>query len=305
MYKQNHLLGILLSCGGYAAWVVGDTLVKLAGETLPIVEILVIDFFIGLLCLVILAALHGGIGQLATKRPAFHAWRSIFILGATYGSFAGIIHLSLADFYTVIFTSPLILTLLASFFLKEPAERGTWLAIIFGFLGVVVAVQFSGLSGHTFSVEGILATTLASLCLALSMLTARGAGHENNYALSLWPQTVCCVVSLIAMLIARNVVINASGIFYATLSGIMGSIGLVLTNASLRVAPVAVVSPYHYLQIIGGAIAGYVIWHHVPTFSVVLGAVMIIGSGLYILHVERTRSISSSDVAVSYQGEMQ
>lgn len=294
-YKQNHVLGILLSCAGYGAWVVGDTLVKLAGQTLPIIEILAIDFSVGLLCIVLLAAFHGGIAQLATRRPVFHIWRSILIFSATYGSFAGIMHLSLPDFYTIIFTSPLLLTVLASVFLKEVADRNSWLAIIFGFLGVVVAVQFSQLSGHTFSIPGVLATMLASLTLALSMLTARGAGSESNYALSFWPQMVCCIVSTITLIMAGNVVLNTPGIVYAMISGAMGALGLVLTNASLRVAPVAVVSPYHYIQIIGGALAAYVIWHSVPSLAVIVGALMIISSGLYILHHESSRAKRNSN----------
>jgi drug/metabolite transporter (DMT)-like permease len=165
LYKQDHTLGILLSCAGYSAWVVGDTFVKLAGETLPILEILAINFFISSVFTILLASLRGGAKQLRTAKPVFHIWRSIFVMGATYGSFAGVIYLSLADFYTIIFTSPLLLTVLGTLILKEKADRGIWLAIIFGFFGVVVAVQFSGLSGQALSWQGVSATTLASFSL--------------------------------------------------------------------------------------------------------------------------------------------
>lgn len=290
MIKQNHALGIMLSFAGYTAWVGGDTVVKLAGESLPIAEILSINFLTTSLFTVLMASLHGGLGQLSTKRPKFHIMRSIFIMGATYGSVAGVIYLSLADFYTIIFTSPLVLTALGSLILKEKVDCRMWLAIIFGFLGVIVAVQFCGANGHTLSWIGIVVTSIASLSLALTMLTARAAADENNYALSLWPEIINCVVSVLVMLAFGKMVVNTSGIIYAVLSGIMGGIGLLLTNASLRVAPVAVVSPYHYTQIIGGAVIGYLIWHHVPALSVIIGAIMIIASGLYILRVEQLRT---------------
>jgi drug/metabolite transporter (DMT)-like permease len=128
------------------------------------------------------------------------------------------------------------------------------------------------------------------------MLTARGAGQENNYALSLWPQVVNCLVSTVAMLTVGAVVVNPIGIIYSILCGILGGLGLVLTNASLRVAPVAVVSPYHYTQIIGGAVAGYIIWHNVPALSVLIGAIMIVVSGLYILQAEKAKSKVSTNV---------
>ena len=92
------------------------------------------------------------------------------------------------------------------------------------------------------------------------------------------------------MLAMDSVVTNSTGIVYAILAGIFAGTGLVLTNASLRVAPVAVVSPFHYTQIIGGAAAGYVIWHRVPCLSVIIGAIMIVASGLYILHAKKEKA---------------
>jgi drug/metabolite transporter (DMT)-like permease len=276
--------------------VVSDTFVKLAGETLSILEMLAINFFVSSLFTILLASLHGGAKQLCTKRPVFHIWRSILIMGATFGSFVGIIHLSLADFYTIAFTSPLILAVLGSLILKEKVDRDVWLAIVFGFLGVLVAVQFSGLSGQALSWQGVLATSLASVSFALTMLTARGAVHENNYSLTLWPQIVCCLCTTIAMLTVGSFATNVTGIVYAILAGIIGGAGLVLTNASLRVAPVAVVSPFHYIQIIGGAAAGYMIWHRIPALSVVIGAVMIVASGVYILRAEKEKAAAFANL---------
>jgi len=280
----------LLSCSGYTAWVIGDACVKIAGEKLSPLEILPINLFISSLAMIAMASLHGGVGQLKTKRVGFHIWRSLFVLGAIYGSFAAIVNLTLADFYTIAFTSPLLVTLLGSLFLKESVDLGSWLAIIFGFAGVLVAVQFSALTGHVFSMQGILAAVFAQFCFTLAMLTARGAGSENNYSLSFWPQVIGCVISTAAVLIWGHIVIDTSAIAFAVLTGVMGAVGIVLTNASLRIAPIAVVSPYHYTQIVGGAILGYLIWHHVPSAAVLLGATMIILSGLYILHAERARS---------------
>jgi drug/metabolite transporter (DMT)-like permease len=289
LFKQNNTLGIILSLAGYTAWVGADALVKLAGATLPMLEILWIDFFVGALFTLLAASIHGGVRQVYTKRFGFHLWRSLFLMGNAYGSVAGVIYLSLADFYTIIFTSPLLLTALGSLFLAEKVDLKMWLAIIFGFLGVVVAVQFSGLNGCTLSWMGILVTTVASLSLAVTMLTARAAGTENNYSLTLWPQVINAIVSFLLMLTLVKFVASPIGMFYAALSGVFGGIGLILTNASLRVAPVAVVSPYHYTQIVGGALVGYLIWKDVPTAAMIVGAIMIIASGAYVFYAEQKR----------------
>ena len=283
MTKQNKLLGIFLSISGYTAWVAGDTFVKLSGQTLPIVEILSIGFFVGLIFTALISGLHGSVAQLSTRRPVFHLMRSVLIMGATYGSIAGVIYLSLADFYTIIFTSPLILTILGHFFLNEKADGKIWIATIIGFSGVLIAIRFSGIGQSQLSWIGLATTCLASLSLALTMLTIRSAKNENSYALGFWPQVVNCLVSLAVMTITNKIMYDPQGVAFAVISGLFGGIGLLLTNASLKVAPVAVVSPYHYTQIIFGAVAGYFVFGNIPAWSVIVGAVIITLSGLYIL----------------------
>lgn len=298
MIKQNNILGILLSLAGYTTWVASDTFVKLAGAYMPIIEIMSIAFFTSACFTVLVASMKGGLSQLLTRRFAFHGMRSIFSMGGEYGSLVGIIYLSLTDFYTIVFSSPLILTALASVFLKEKVDYKMWLAIILGFTGVLIAVRFSNLSGVHLSLYGVLATCLASLSLALTMLTVRSATHENNYALTFWPQITNGIVSVLVMLWFGHITSTPIGIIFALCSGILGGLGVLLTNASLQVAPVAVVSPYHYTQIIGGAIVGYLIWGHIPTWSTILGAMIITVSGLYILHTEATKQLPATQYLI-------
>jgi drug/metabolite transporter (DMT)-like permease len=118
------------------------------------------------------------------------------------------------------------------------------------------------------------------------MITVRSATHENNYALTFWPQITNGMISVLVMLWLGHITSTPIGIIFALCSGILGGLGVLLTNASLQVAPVAVVSPYHYTQIIGGALVGYLIWGHIPAWSTILGAMIITISGLYILHTE-------------------
>ena len=285
--QHNYLRGIILSFSGYTVWVGSDVLTKLAGNSLPIFEILSINLFVGSLFTVLLAYLKGGLRQLTTQRFGFYFILSVLTMGTAYGSIAGVIYLPLADFYTIVFMSPLLLAALGYVVLKEKVDFGMWLAIIFGFCGVAVAVRSPNTSSSELPWFGVTATCLSALSMVLAMLTVRAAGKENNYSLSLWPQLVTCGVSVIVMLVLGDVVANLMGMTYAFLSGVFSAIGLLMTNASLRIAPVAVVSPYHYTQIVGGAAIGYLIWGHIPSFSMILGAGMIMTSGLYVLAVSQ------------------
>jgi drug/metabolite transporter (DMT)-like permease len=65
-------------------------------------------------------------------------------------------------------------------------------------------------------------------------------------------------------------------------TGFTGGIAWLLMTAAYKHAPAATISPFHYSQIITGALLGYLIWHDVPTLHLMLGGTVIIGSGLYI-----------------------
>ena len=140
-------------------------------------------------------------------------------MAATYGSVAGVIYLSLADFYTIIFSSLLILAVLESKILKKHVDSNEWLTIIFGFVGVVIAVQYTDSSTSTLSWVGVGVTCLASLSLALVILSTRASGSESNYALSFWPQVVNCLVCIGVLLASEGVVTNRTGITFSLYAG--------------------------------------------------------------------------------------
>ena len=85
----------------------------------------------------------------------------------------GIKHLTLADFYTIAFTAPLVVTLLASIFLKEKADWKTWMAIAFGFAGVMVAVHLSNVQGHNLSVYGLIGGLVCAITYSFAQIIVR------------------------------------------------------------------------------------------------------------------------------------
>ena len=162
MPRSKNEIGILLSSAGYLSWVFGDALVKLAAESLPTAEILTLNFLVGIGFFLILSALNGGCGQLKSSRPWYQLALSILVITATISATLGLIYLTLADFYTIVFTSPLIMTILGWLFLKERPDSKAWLATIVGFAGIIVAIRFSGGAAAGLSWTGIAVTSLCA-----------------------------------------------------------------------------------------------------------------------------------------------
>jgi drug/metabolite transporter (DMT)-like permease len=79
--------------------------------------------------------------------------------------------------------------------------------------------------------------------------------------------------------------------------GVAGGIGQLLMTSSLR-APVSVVSPFDYLQLVGATIFGWLLFSDVPTFSTLIGAALIAGSGLYTAWREHRRRLREAATAV-------
>ena len=123
------------------------------------------------------------------------------------------------------------------------------------------------------------------MTLSLAMLIVRSVPSESIYSISFWPRVLGFMIGAIYIAFDAQIIsLPPIGLFY----GIMGGLGVYLTNLSLRYAPIAIVAPYHYTQIVWGTVIGYLIWHHVPTITVVIGAVIVTGSGLFILKHQRT-----------------
>lgn len=289
--QQNHLRGIMLSCVGFTAWAASDACIKWATETLSSATVMALSVFFSASCTLLLTArAPGGLTQLRTTRPGFHFMRAIFCVFVFYFCIEALKYLPLTSFYMIVFLSPLFIALMERIVLRERAGLVVTLATLFGFGGIVVATQTmrQGL-GHDEAVTyyGIMAAVLNALFYSAIAVMTRHARNENNFALTLWPDALVLPVAVGMMLWQGHTEFTLAGVLLAALSGVFGCAGFLMTNAALRVAPAAIVSPYHYTQIISGALFGFLIWHSVPALGVVIGAAMVIVAGLVIFRVSK------------------
>lgn len=284
--QQNHLLGILLSTAGFTAWAISDACIKLASTTITAPTVMAISVFCSAICTLLLAARDGGLGQLRTQRVRFHFVRAVLCAVSFYFCIQALKNLPLTSFYMIVFLSPLLIAVMEKLFLRETASLFVWLATLFGFGGIVIALQSmppeSGAVAAA-TTYGIIAAIINATTYSAIAVMTRHARSENNYGLTVWPDAVILPVALALMFWEGGLTFEITGIVLAVVSGVLGCLGFLFTNASLRLAPAAVVSPYHYTQIISGALLGYCIWGHLPSPGMWVGAAMIILAGLAIL----------------------
>jgi drug/metabolite transporter (DMT)-like permease len=278
--------GIALSCAGFTAWAVCDAMMKFANQTLTSATVMLICVVFGAMTNIILAHCNGGLGQLKTKHIRFHLLRGALCVASFYSCIVALHYLPLTSFYMVVFLSPILIALVEKLFLKESARWPVWLAIVFGFVGILIAAQAMQSDAPDIVANtnyGILLATGCAITYSTVAIMTRYAKNENNYALSLWPDLLILPTAALIMVWEGTPSFTFAGVLWAAVSGVLNGVGFTLTNASLRIAPAAIVSPYHYTQIVTGALLGFCIWGTAPTWGVVIGATMVIASGLYIL----------------------
>lgn len=169
--------------------------------------------------------------------------------------------------------------------MKERAGKGVWLAIIIGFTGVLIAVNVNAYDATAWPGAAIACMLVGNLAAAVYALTIKWGGKsESTTALIVYPELVVFVLCVGFLTLTQDWPRDALGIFYVALAGLSNGFANLLYTRAYRVSHKnALIAPLHYTQIIFGSIAGYVIWHDVPTPNLLVGVVVIIAAGLYVV----------------------
>ena len=225
-----------------------------------------------------------GAAALRSQRPLLQALRSVLLLSSTILNFLALSYLPITLTTTIMFAGPIAVTLLSIPILGERIGWRRMVAVVAGFAGVVVAMQPWGAGFHPAVFLSVGALTGAAGYFVMTRLLA---GIETNAVSQLW-------VSGIAALVLAPFVLPiwewpGSGTGYVALCaiGVFGVVGHSLATIAHRFADASLLAPVVYLQLVFATVAGLVVFDDLPTVWTLAGALVIIGSGVYIWHRER------------------
>lgn len=217
--------------------------------------------------------------------------RGIFLFGSTTFNFFALETLQLAEAMTIAFFAPIVITALAGPLLGEWAGWRRWVAIAVGFIGILVVVRpgFGEFGiGYAYSLLSVL-----SHCFYVIMTRHMGA-TETSGSLIFYSALVPVVLLSPAVPVAGSIPPGALHWIILLSLGIYGGIGHWLIIKAYRLAPVSALAPYPYAQLIWGVALGYLVFGDVPDRYTIIGAMIIVASGLYILHRERQLRLATT-----------
>ncbi|WP_320201565.1 DMT family transporter [Agrobacterium sp. rho-13.3] len=250
-------------------------------------------FFFQLLCTLPLLLVMSPRALLSAKRPWLNLLRGVLHAAASLTFFAAVKYMPLADVFAIYFVEPFMLTMMCAIFLGEKVGWMRWTAIVVGFAGAMIVIQPSF---EVFGWISLLPVACAFL-FTLYLFLNRAMGDADS---PLVMQTMAGIAGTVfmgaALLIGHgvgdvNFEMSLPGwghglVLLILLGSISGYMHLLVVKA-FRLAPVSLLAPFQYFEIISATVLGYLLFADFPTASKWLGIFIIVASGLFIIWRER------------------
>lgn len=229
-----------------------------------------------------------GLGEFRSNRPWIQVLRALALLGSTVFNFLALRYLPITLTIAMFFAMPIVVTLLSIPILGERVGLRRFLAVLTGFIGVLVIVQPWGAQFHWAVFLSIGALFSASTYFVLTRLLA---GIDNNSTSQLWTNGLATLV--LAPIALQNAVWpeNTLNMLVFLFIGFLGGVGHILATLAFRFAQASVLAPVTYVQVIYATAAGYLVFNTLPTIWTAIGTAIIIASGVYIWQRERVRGL--------------
>ncbi|HRX37360.1 MAG TPA: DMT family transporter [Aestuariivirga sp.] len=289
----SNVKGILMMAIAIMFFAMLDGQAKFVMLSLPAPVAVFFRYFVALLVSVALLVRAGGPSLLLTQHPALQVLRGVLLLTSTGLNFIAISHLQLAQVAAILFTIPLWVCALSVPLLGERVGIRRWSAVLIGFLGVLVVMRPGTSDFHW----AMLCSFASSLCGAVYNIVTRKVGARDRAETSLF--YVGLVGAAVAALPLNWYWQMPQGIQWIPLigMGLCGGIGHLLLTQAHRLAPASLLAPFTYTQIIWMIIIGYVAFGNVPDHWTLIGASVVVASGLFVFARERTLGRASTTPA--------
>jgi drug/metabolite transporter (DMT)-like permease len=264
---------------------VSDVTAKYLSATLPSLEIAWIRFLV--FALIMTPAMVPGTRfyALRTARPGFQFLRGLALLGSSLFFISGLRYLPIAEASATGFVSPLFVTALSMFFLRESVGVRRWLATAAGLLGVLIILRPGTTAFHVAAFFPL----VSALCWAITLIMTRMMSGREHAVTTMTYSSIAGLCVLSALVPFAWVAPSWHDILFGILIGAASTAGQWIVVLAFRYADASVLAPFSYSQLVWVSILGFLIFSEVPDAWTVVGAAFIVASGLYTAHRERVR----------------
>jgi len=246
------------------------------------------------LLMLLLFAPRFGVALLRTAQPGGQILRAALLMGSTACYFGALSFLPMAEVKAVSFISPLLVTVLAVWWLREEVSRARWLAVVVGFLGVLFIVR----PGSAMLQWPALLAVGAAFCYSLyQIMTRKFSETENVFTTLFYTALVGCVLmSLIVPLFWKTPDIRH--VPFLILLGLVAGFGHYMLIKALELENASFLSPLGYVQLLWVILFGFLAFGDLPDLYSMVGMAIVVGSGLYVALGHRFKPREEPETAI-------
>ena len=283
---DNRRIGILLVTLTTLCFATLDACAKWLVQDLPVLQVVWLRFLFHVLLASALLAPRYGLELVRVRNWKLQALRGAMLGTMTALNFWALQYLQLAETGAIQFSVPLMIALLSAWWLGERLDARRWLAIVAGFVGVLLVIRPGSQAFHP---AILLSVGNAILYAAFNMLTWRMVATESAASLQL--MSALCATLLLAPWALAGWQWPDGWFTWGVIAicGLCGGLGHFMVAQAHRYASAATLGPFLYQQIIYMTLWGWLIFGQVPGLLVVGGAAIVVLSGLYLLWLEMKR----------------
>ncbi len=265
------------------AFSIMDVIVKWSDDY-PVGQVLFFRGFFGIIPLLFLIPKERYFDFYKTARPILHFKRCLAGLIALISIFIALRNLPLATVVSISFAAPIFTTIFSIFLLNEKVGLYRWLAVIVGFIGIVI-ISEPGLSSLNlyYIYPVIFCLGLSYVAIAIRKLSST----EPVWLISFFFSFAIMILSFFSFY-QRWIMPNFLDLFLLSMIGILGGLANLWLSQSYKLSEVSLVTPLKYLALVFAIIFGYFIWDEVPTSKTLIGATLVILSSIIIFKRENT-----------------
>ena len=289
-----------------------DIAVKYIGGDYSVIQIVLLRSLVALPCTLILFRLEGHQGRPTTRHHKLEYIRGFFFFLSFTAYMMGIAALPLAELATIRNSAPLIITFLSVVWLGEKVGLYQWIALLIGFVGIIVIINPVS---ATFNLGSIFALAATIFYAINTMLTRKLRATDSSATMAYYSSLVYLVAAVIltplpvivgempdahpsiAFLFRAWTIPSLLDLIIMTGLGLVWAVGMYFIARAYSTAQASVAAPFEYVALPITAFWGFLFWYEVPTLATWIGAILTIGSGLFILYRDRrkqTRKVKSA-----------
>jgi drug/metabolite transporter (DMT)-like permease len=285
--------GALIALLAFAIFSTHDIIVKFLGASYSPIQIVFFSVLFGFPWMTLMLIRDTSSGNLLPRHPWWTALRTVATTLTGISAFYAFSKLPLAQVYAILFAAPLLITILSIPILGEQVRLRRWVAVLIGLCGVLVVLR----PGAEPLTLGHLAALVAAVGGALASIIVRKIGKdERSVVLLIYPMMTNFMImgAALPFVYQPMPMEHLGGI---AVMSIMALIGSALVIAAYKAGEAVIVAPMQYSQIIWASVFGALLFGETMDFATLLGAVIIIGSGVYIV-LREGRGNSSQNTPV-------